>query len=328
MPEIATVHQAVQWGVETTPGTAVAANKKPQVYTVTPAIQAEVNTFRPSGAKFVTAGALGREWVEARVEGPLDYEHIVYLLSSVMSYAAPVQQDTTTAYQWTHAIAQSAEDTVKTYTVEVGDLNQAGKFTYGLVREMTITLTREEATVSATMVGQAWQDGITMTASPTVIPVKQVLPTQVDVYLDTTSTGIGTTRLTRNFRAELTLGERYGLVWPLNSSVSGFAAHVEVPVEATLALRVEADSSGMVPLTYLRSGDPLYVRIKATGPTISGSYTYSFQADVAGIVSEVGSFEDEDGVYAIEWTLAVTHDANWGSGKNLEVTVVNTRSAL
>jgi len=328
MGELATVRQTVQVGMETTAGSAVSASKKWQVYTVTPAIQAEVNTFRPSGAKFVTSGALGREWIEARIEGPLDYEHIVYLLASAMSYAAPSQQGTTTAYKWTHAIAQSAEDTVKTFTVEIGDTSRAGKFTYGLVREMTITLSREEATVAATMVGQAWQDGITMTNSPTAIPVKRVLPTQVDVFLDTTSSGIGTTKLTRAFRAELTLGERYGLVWPLNSAVNGFAAHVETPIEATLALRVEADSSGMTPLVRLRSGDPLYVRIKATGPTIAGSYTYSLQMDMAGIVSEVGAFEDEDGVYAIEWTLAVAHDAAWGSGKNLEITVVNTRSAL
>lgn len=328
MGELATVRQTVQVGVESTAGSAVAANKKWQVYTVTPAIQAEVSTFRPSGGKFITSGALGKESIEARIEGPLDYEHIVYLLSSVMSYTAPSQQGTTTAYQWTHTIAQAAEDTVKTYTVEIGDSSRAGKFTYGLVREMTITLSREEATVAATMVGQAWQDGITMTSSPTAIPVKRVLPTQVDVFLDTTSSGIGTTKLTRAFRAELTLGERYGLVWPLNSAVNGFAAHVETPIEATLALRVAADGSGMVPLTYLRSGDPLYVRIKATGPTIQSIYTYSFQIDMAGIVSEVGAFEDEDGVYAIEWTLTTAYDSAWSGGTAVQVTVVNTRNAL
>lgn len=327
MSDIATVYQAVQLGVETVPGTSVAANKKPQVLTITPGIQADVQTYRPAGVKFATVAALGQEHVQASIEGPLDYEHIVYLLSSVMSYSAPIQQGTTTAYKWTHTIAQSSADTIKTYTVEIGSPARAMKFTYGLVQELTMTFTRNEATLSGTMIGQALQDDITMTASPTVIPIEPVLPTQVSVYLDTSVSNIGTTKLTRAFQAELAIPNRYNPIWVLDSAVSGFAGHVEMPIDATLTLRVEADDNGMLPLTYLRNGDPLFVRIKATGPTIADTYTYSLQLDVAGVVSGVSEFSDEDGVYAIEWTLTVAHTSGTPE-LNVEAEVVNTRSAL
>jgi len=328
MSERATVTQVTQIGVETTPGTGVSADKLLQAVTIEPSIQADVTTFRPQGGKWATLAALGKEWVEAAISGPGVYTDIVYLLSSVLSYAAPAQQGSTSAYKWTFAPAQSSEDTVKTFTVEHGSDVRAGKFTYGLVNELGISIDREAVEVSGTMFGQAYQDGVTLTASPTAVAVQPILPTEVAVYLDTTSGGIGSTKLTRCLGVEFNVSDRFGQVWPLDSAVSGFAAHMETVPQATLALLVEADSSGMAPLTAMRAGDKRYIRVKAEGPTIEETYKWTFQIDLCGVVSEVSDFSDEDGVYAIQWTFQAAYDSGWDSGKAFQVEVINTLSDL
>jgi len=329
MAERTSITQVTQVGVESVPGTGVAANKLFQALSIEPAIKADIKTFKPLGAKYATIAALGKEWVEAKITGDVAcYNHLAYLLSGVLAYAAPVQQGGSAAYLWTFTPAQSAEDTIKTFTVEQGSSARAGKFTYGLVTEFGLKFDREKIEVSGSMLGQAYQDGISMTTSPTAIPIQPILPTALDVYLDATSASIGTTKLTRALSGEFGISDRFGPLWTINSAVSGFAAHVEQAPKAQLKLMVEADATGMGPLTAMRAGDKRYVRLKAVGPLIASTYYYTFQMDICGVVSDVGEFSDEDGVYAIEWTFDVAYDSAWSSGRAMQVQLTNTISAL
>lgn len=326
MAERATVNQIVQLGVEATPGTGVAANRQIQATNIEPAIKTSISPFTPLGGKFATLAALGQEWVEAKISGQGSYSDMAYLLAGLLNYAAPVQQGGTAAYLWTFTPAQYATDSIKTYTVESGSSIRAAKFSYGLVRELTLAINRSSIDVSGTMLGQALQDGITMTASPTLIDPVPMQPTEVEVYLDSTAAGIGGTKLTRVLSAELAISDRFSPVWPLDAAVSGFAAHVETAPKASLKLLVEADANGMAPLTAVRAGAKRWIRVKSTGATIASTYKYSFIADLCGVISDVGEFSDQDGVYAIEWTFDVAYDATWQ--KALTIALTNTLTGL
>ncbi len=325
MTDRATLNQVVQIGVETTPGTAVAATKRLPALSITPGIQASVNSFRPVGGKFATIAALGKEWIEASIEGAACYNHIVYLLNSILTAVEPVQQGATTAYKWEFVPAQNAADTPITFTVEHGSAARAGKFAYGLVNSFTLDIDRESVTVGGSMIGQAYQDGITMTASGvTDVPVQPIQPTEIDVFLDSLSTDLGKTKLTRVLSMRVEVSDRYAPVWALNSAIDGFAAHVESAPAATVTMLMEADEAGMGLLAAMRAGAKRFLRLQATGPIIASTYTYSLTWDVCVQVREVGEFSDEDGVYGIEWTFDIAHDATWG--KAMSVAVVNTVS--
>ncbi len=326
MSERTTITQVTQIGVEVTPGTAVPADVLLQAISIEPSIQAEVQTYRPAGGKFVTMGALGKEWTEASISGPAAYTDLTYLLASILSYATPVQQGQSTAYLWTFSPAHQAEDTVKTYTVEHGSSVRAGSFAHGIVTELGLSFSRESVEVSGSMLGQRYQDGITMTSTPTAVPLQPVLPTEVSVYIDPTAAALGTTQLERAFQAEWKIGNRFAPLWPLNASISSFATTVETAPEATLALTVEADAAGMGPLSAMRTGTKQFIRIEAVGPVIAEAYPWKLTLDMCGLVSEVGEFSDEDGVYAVQWTFAAAYDATWG--KALSVTLQNTLQAL
>lgn len=326
MPERASVLQGVQLGVESTSGTGVSASKKLLGTSIQLGIQANTKNFRPYGGKFDTISTLGKEWVEGKIEGPLCYNDWTYLAASGVAYTAPVQIAATAAYTQTHTPSQTAADTVKTYSVEEGGSVRAHEITYGLVTSLGYSINREEATVKGTMMAQRLTDGITMTTTPTEIALVPVLPTQVSVYMDTTSGGIGGTKLLRVLNIDFDMSDKSGPVWPIDAAQTSWAAHVDMAPKAEFKLLMEADSVGMGLLTTLRASSKVFVRVDAVGAVIEDVNTYIWRHDICLTVTGVSEFKDEEGVYAIEWTFTATHDATWG--KSMVFTEINTLTAL
>lgn len=326
MADRAMISQGVQIGVESTMGTAVSAGKKLLGTSIEPGVKASVKTYRPSGGKFSTITALGKEWTEAKISGPLTYTDIVYLLSGNVAYAAPAQQGATTAYLWTHTPEQSTEDTIKTFTVEQGSGVRAHKAAYGLVNSFGYSITRDEATIKGSMLMKAITDGITMTATPTDIALVPVLPTQVSLYNDSTSGGLGTTKLTRGFSIDWEFSDRFLGIWAIDAAVSGFAAHVETEPKPIFKVLLEADAAGMGFLAHVRAGTRSFFRVEAEGGLIDTGENYLFQHDISAECIDVGEFKDEGGVYALEYTFQAIYDADWG--KAFTFGVKNALTAL
>jgi hypothetical protein len=323
----ATINQVTQLGVETTPGTAVAANRRLTGLQIGLNVRANTQAYRPTGGKFSTIVVEGKEWAEGSVSGPLTYTEIVYLLAGVMNFSAPTQQGTSTAYLWDFSPPQSGNSTIRTYTIEHGDSIRAHRAAYGLFNAITITGTRDAIEVGGSLLARSIEDDISLTASPTAVALVPVLPIQVSGFVDNTASALGTTRLTRLLRWEFELGDRYAPVWPIDAQLAGnFPVHVETEPAGSLKLLVEANAQGMALLSSLRNGGKRFVRIEAIGGIADATYNYRFTLDVCGIVENVADFSDEDGVYAVEFSLRPVFDAGWN--RALRVQVVNTLSAL
>lgn len=335
MPERSSISQTVQIGVEAqaSPGVSVAANRKLQSIGIAPGIQIETNDFRPTGQKYRSLVTPSREWTEADIDGQLNYNEIVYLLASALAAATPTQimdgATPTGAYRWLFQPSSTVEDTVRTFTVEQGGPTRAHRFAYGLVRELTAAWSRTGAEIGGSMLGQRLTDGATLTANPTTVPLVPVLPTQIDVFMDTTAAGLGTTKLLRVLSGEFSLGGRFGPLWTLNSALTSWAAHVETEPDAGLSLTVEADAAGMALLDTLRAGDTRFIRVANTGPRIytgAANQDYRINWDFAVKVNAANPFGDEDGIFSIEWPFTIVHDAAWG--RALQVEVINAVTAL
>lgn len=321
MPERASVTQSVQVGVESTPGTAVPAGKLFSSIGIEPAIQIDINRFRPMGQKYPSILTPGREWVQAGLSGVGSYSELVYLLSGIMNAPTPSTVDTS-AKQWLFESAARAEDSIKTLTVEQGGAVRAHSFAYGLPTELTLNMTRNGVEVGGAMIGQRLSDAITMTPTPTGIEEKPILGRHVDVFIDSASGGLGTTKLTRAFNAVWRLGNRFNPVWALNTLLPSFASHVETEPTAQIELLVAADAQGMGELTTMRAGTTRFIRILATGDDLAGAATqkYEMRIDAAAKVSGISEFTDEDGVYAVRYTFDVVYDATWTHAQQVRMT--------
>jgi hypothetical protein len=323
MAENASLYQLTQVGVETTAGTSVTATKKMTALSIETNIRADIKTYRPTGYKFPTVASLGKEWMEASLSGPLTYTEIIYALASLIKGVTPTG---TTAKTWVFTPTSAGSDARKTFTVERGSAERGMKFTYGLVTGLTMNFSRDECTLSGTMLGKALQDNQALSAGATEVALLPVMPTQVQLYLADTAAGLaGATAMTRAFAGGFTLENTSGAVFPLNAS-SSFAAVVDTEPRASGMLRAAVDSEGMGLLTNMRAGSTKFVRIKALGDLISGSDYNMLQVDMACKIANPREFRDEQGVYAVEWEFSLVHDATWT--KAMEITVVNTLATL
>jgi hypothetical protein len=327
MPERSSLSQVVQIGVETVEGTSVAANKLLQAMGISPSLQAETQDFRPMGNKYRTLVIPGKEWVEASLEGLATFDEIIYPLASIID--TPTTTVTgTTGQQHVFTPLSTSEDTVKSFTVEQGSGVRAHKFVGGVVSEFGMEFTRDSIELSGTMIGTGFTDGITLTASPTAIPLVPMLPARVNVYLDTTSAGLGTTKLLRALTVGFNLSDRFGPLWTLNSAVTGYAARIETEPTAEGHLMVEADATGMGLLTVLRAGATRFLRIEVTSAELvgAGPAVYSAKFDFAIKINGWNEFEDADGVYAVDVPFTIVHDGGWG--KAMEMKITNSLATL
>lgn len=324
MAERASIFSTVQIAVEGTPGTDPNAGyKQLSALTLEPGVKVEIEKYRASGQKFPTVAALNKEWTEAKLGGPITYTEIIYLLSSLVSYAAPTG---TPGKVWVFEPGLTAASTVKTFSVEQGDATRAHEFTYGVVRELTLKFGRDGCDLDGTMIGRALADGITKTAGATVIAPQVVMPTQVSVKLADTWAGLGAAPvLTRVISTQWSMADRFGPVWALDGTTYP-AATVETEPKVEVKLKLQADAAGMALLANMRAGTTKYMRTEATGALISGADYHKLTIDTACKVMDVSPFEDSDGVFAIEWTMNGFYDAT--ATKTTEITVINSLTAL
>lgn len=328
MPDRATVTQAIQIGLEATPGTVVPANKTLRSVSLDIGIEGESDIHRPEGHKWPNLAVPGPEWTGADLRGKPTYTELCYLAEAHFQTAAVVA-DGTNGKKRIYTIANTVADTKKTLTVEQGDGVRAHRFAYGMVPELGFEFTRQATNLTGAMIGQLLSDGIAMTAAPADIALKPIVPKTVDVFLDDTFGALGTTKLLRAFKVAPKIGNRFAPVWALNSAVASFDGDVELPPAGEVALTVEADAAGMAAgLTPFRSGATKFMRIKALGDVIAGAVAsaYTFQLDLALKIRQPQKFEDADGVFAIGFNAAIVRDDAWA--KAVELTLINEIAVL
>ncbi|SRR5579885_445901 len=333
--ERSTVNQRVQIGAESTSalGTPVAASKLLECFDWTFGINPEINDYTPTGHKYVNIREENEEWVDLTVGGTLDYNGLIYLLGGAMGATnVAVHGSSTTAKDWIYTPPVYGSIVPQTYTLQQGDTTRAHQTAYSLFNSFGYTLTRKEIKVSAKGITQPISDGITLTSSPTAVALAPIVGKHINVYLDSTSGGLGTTQLTKVLQVDYSFDGVYGPFWPLNRSNVGFTAHVDLTPKTTVKLKMEADSVGMAMLGYLQQGTTYYLRVQAQGNQIAsdgpGAVYNTFQHDMAIKVGKPSPFSDDSGIFAIEWECVVVEDPSWGTGKAQTVTVTNLITAL
>ncbi len=321
---------AVQIGVESTAGTAVAANKRLMGITLNPHAATETVQHRPSGYKVATASSVTSEITEADFEGPIDYRNIVYPLSSLFGEATVSQPDGTgsKANMWTWTFTGKGAISPKTFTVEVGDNARASKFSYGAFTSMDLSISANgENTMSGSMVGQALETGASMSPNAEEVEIVPVVGTHWDVYADPSGDNVGKTQLMHVYEAGLNFGDVFAQEFTINSANRSFNALYDAE-EPTYEwnMMLQADAVAEAYFDKLRNGEKTFIRLKAEGPQIESGQNYSIEIDMCVMVTEFDSYESNDGNYVLPINFALAYDAAWG--KAMTIKVVNDLAAL
>jgi hypothetical protein len=193
---------------------------------------------------------------------------------------------------------------------------------------------KQEVSFSADWFAQTFTDGATMTSTPTAIALYPMTGVQANVYLDTSSGGLGGTQLTDPLKVDFKASEYYDQYWPINRAAASFTNYIDKRPKNEFKITLQANSTGIaVRGNYLQTGSRAYIRVSVQGPELDVPNTaYAlFQHDMAVFCSEMAEFSDVDGVYAVEYTFQVAEDTSWTTlaGGTAQVLLVqNLVSAL
>lgn len=337
MPERSSITQSAQIGLESTPGIAVAAPKRlgSMGFEIGPKI--DTKTLKPEGQKYGILQILGKEWTEAKIKGMPTYPELPYALASCVNSPTVTQvmdgATPTGAYRWTFVSDTFTDDSPKTYTIEQGSSFRAHRFTNAIIPEYSWKWSRDSIDLDGSLLGKAIEDGITLTASPTLLPQVPVRPSELSVYMDAASGSLGTTKMLRTLKGEFGIADRFSPLWVVDAALPSFANTVEQEPTVQWKMTQMANQQAMDSLIKMRAGGTSFLRLNAVGPNIyTGSggspliVNHQCNIDVAGQIEDVSPFSDEDGVYAIEWTFRAVHDPTWA--KAFAVEVITTTAAL
>lgn len=322
MTEKASLFQAVQIGIETTPGTPVPATLRLAATSFVPHVKIEAETFRPAGVNYPTLTVVNKEWAEIAVEGVPTYNELAYLLAAMFGVPSPVQQGTTPAYKWTFVPGSVSADTPISLTVEHGDSITAWRSAGVRLSELEIDFSEGEISLSGKGIGSPIETGITLTPNPATLSPKPIVRSHVRLKMADSLTGLNTAQNEcRAFAFKWSVSDKIGMAFPF---CAPFVVQTEPKAECTL--KIAANAQGMSLIQNARTGTTKWLRLTATGQVIESPYTYALEMTMPLQVTDVGEFGDSDGVYMVEYTFSPVYDAGWG--KTMEISLVNTMTGL
>lgn len=330
MAELAYNAQIVQLGIEGagTPGTAVAATKKPASFSITGGIKANNEEFVAQGNKYASFVTPGREWAAWKVAGKATYGELPYLLSSFLKTVSAAA-DGATAKTWTFAPALATADASTTYTLEIGSADRAQQAPYFHITELGFKFTRDSVDIDGAAVSQRIVDGHTLTAGTTSMETTPtlVLGSQVSVSFADSWAGLtGAAASTRVLECDWKGSNRYDQLWVLDSSKTSFVAQIEDSPKVTGSVIMAADATGMGFLTLMRAATRKWMRINCVGADITTGVPYTFRIDGCYNVSQATEFTQNQKLKAIGWTFVPVYDS--AATKVYEIFVRNILAAL
>lgn len=317
------VLQVSQIGIESTPGTQVAASKI--LHAIAFSMQREgggATAFRPEGYRApVLTKRNNREFSNVPVEIAADYRSLVFLFDSLLYAATPAQQAATIAWKRTYTFDSNAvPGTAKTYTLERGDSVLASYATWLRFSGFGITLNRDDTVATATAYAGKRVDGHTLTAAPTEISAIPILAEDGLSYVENTLAALtGATAQTRLVEAEWHFNSAHKPRFSANGDAS-FSDSTLLAPEIGGTLKFWKNAGSMALRAAAQAGSRRWLRLKWVGPLIVDTYYHTLQITTPIEFLEPGDEADEDDAVAVTLGFTSVHDAAAGYSVEIELT--------
>lgn len=261
------------------------------------------------------------------------FQQLPYLLEAGVSIETPTQDGAGTDYIYAYALPTSSQNTIETYTLEMGDNQLAQETDYAFVESFKLSGNAGEGVMmEASWVGRDVTD-TTFTGAltaPTLTPDDHIVFGGSSLFVDAVGGTVGTTAIastllsfeldvTTGLKAKYTnLGKDFDFVYFDKGSFS-----------ATLKLVYEHNTAADGQRDLYEVATPRLIRLQFEGGAVGTPGTvYSNNTliiDAAGVYTAM-PFGDIDGNATVEAELQIGYDLTAALG--LEFIVVNELTAL
>lgn len=325
----------IQIGLESTPGTAVAATTiwrgigLMQDQRVIQHVDEEVGIAMPTTRNYTPK--LGVVCTFDPIE--MTYQQIPYLLEAGVAAETPTQDGAGSDYIYAYAFPGTALVPLNTYTLEGGNNQQAYEMDYAHVASFNLAGNAAEgAMMNAEWVGRTMID-TTFTgalAIPTLLPGHHLKFGDVSLYIDEPAGTIGSTQISNtlyNFNLEVVTG--YVPVWTDESTEFDYVQWVRAVFSAKLTMTYKHHTTADAEQDKFEGNTARLVRLEFTGPAFQTPGTtysnYTFQINAAGVYTEY-THAEQDGNDTKVGVLQIGHDLTASQG--LDFLVVNESVTL
>jgi hypothetical protein len=156
---------------------------------------------------------------------------------------------------------------------------------------------------------------------PTELEAFDIQPNHIIVYSDTTSGGIGTTKLARLYSGSFSIGSMREPHHVVDRDQAGSpVGHLE-SADATgeFTMRIMANEVADTHLADVYTGATRYFQVEAVGSIIEAALTYRAIWKFAAKLRSLGEYGPEGQALAQEFRWGLTHDAGLGYAVNVSV---------
>lgn len=314
-------------GLEASAGVAATLAKRLPAYSLEVTPEVETSRYRPNGYYAATSSQLINETTVAPLEGQLDFNNLLYLLTMAFGAVAPTTI-VAGAYKWEWPLNGKTPIVPKTATIEHGDTARSGKFTYAHADSLKIEASRmAEGKVSADILGQRLTPAATAltTAGITEVEVLPIAGTMWDVYAEANGAALAapTNKIADIYKAEFDFSDFRAKDIPMDSTVLGFKSTVmgEEPKWAFSALLGASAETDSYLTTKARLNQRSFFSAKATGGQIGATANnYELKIDFAAWVDTFDSYGSEDGILCLPTDFELAYDPTWGKMANISLT--------
>ena len=298
-------------GKETDQGTAVAAttywrgtgtieDDRPVVF-----VDEDVGYISPTDRAYIPKvhALLEMEPIEAT------FEQLPYIFEAGIKTVTPAADGYGSGYVSTYPFSTTSQNTLKSYTIEGGDDQQAEEMEYGLVQKFVLSGTVGEAMMmSASWMGRQVVNS-TFTGSLSLPTVEEILFGKTSLYIDASGGTIGDTQVSStllDMNLAITTGVRPVFAADGNLYYSTHKIDGKI-LEIVLGMTFEHNASAVGQKTLWRGPTKRLLRLQTIGSELatSGDYTYkTLNIDLAGFYSGWSKLGEHDGndVYEVEFT--------------------------
>lgn len=317
-----TVLQPSRFGLETTEGVAVPANRRMPSLMSAGWAQQEVKEYRSQGQLVDGVTSLNKDWAAFDFDGAGTYGELTYLFA--MALCKPYAGSGAGVWNYYPQIDQP--DTPQRVTIEHGQDDSCGRIAGGVASALTLDWTRDEIKASGSGFGMHYDDDQTPTSNPTFVDPTPLAANETQLFVDDSFATIGNTKLGDAYHWSMAISNRFGPRWVIDSSLSSYNGIVVLLPTIELTLQLERNDQSKAFLDKMRANATRYLAVSA-----ADSHGNSLYITLPFRVIKTAKPADHEGVYTQEWTIKPVRDTSFQSANNnafMHVALTNSLATL
>lgn len=264
---------------------------------------------------------------------PATYQQILHILEAgIKTIGTGASDGAGTGKIYDYAMGTTV-NTLKTYTIETGDNQQAEEMEYGFVESFTLSGERGQPV----MMSAKWQGrqvaNTTFTPALVVPAVEEIITSKGSFFIDPVNGTIGSTAVTGtllSWELQVTTGWRTKYVADKGQLFFDFIYFDPDQFEATFTATYEHNATAVAEKGLWRANTPRLIRLRIPGSSnATAGTTYStkmLQIDMACRYTKFDALDADEGNSILKIEGAVGYDST--SAKSLSILVVTETNSV